>query len=231
MPTINNVELISFQPVGNADVVLIIGKHSARFKVVDLSLLSLEQKTKKLEAYMQRFVKVVENCEQSRQVFISPNAPHLQELMQAAQTLSIDGTSISQINILSETEYEGFSTALVASVKAAQKKLDVDNEASKEISGQSSLAAPYIFYSSKVILQLKDWFTAKFQGCFPQCSKEILATFIETEIKMAELDKEADKAKRAKLKELKKRLLKQDILSQEFKSNLLMFELLRLLVK
>jgi len=217
----SKIESFSFsrvQPI-EQQFVYIIAKKSARFKEVNLS----EVTDEKMELYADRFVSVLFTSNDLAQVFIGPNAPFRKELMENFAQLTLDGKQIQQVHTLSEEEYLELSEAtMLLQTASKDEKKEKSDESNTSIAENRQSEKKASINSSKSISSLQlDLMTSKVQQCFHRCCAKTLETFIEMERKLAELDKEADQAKKQKKKEIKELFLAIDILREEIKSSLL----------
>lgn len=196
--------------------IYVVAKHSARFKAIDLNSLTVEKK----KCYADRFVQVTLTSDGLAQVFIGPNSPFAQELIDQTSHLFLDGRQIKEISLLSKEEYAKFAEEQQNFINAFVEEKEKVTKENQPSFMQTSAASSSLSVKRKSSFPVAKM-ASKAQQCFYECCKKTLDRFIEEQKRLAALDEEADDLKKEKKKELKEFFFTLDLLQADIRYHLL----------
>lgn len=195
------------------------------FKVIDLGAISEE----KFNSYSnaQRFVRMIENSDQTREIHISPQVLNQEKIRQVLQNLTLDDKVIGKVkvNVSTQEDYDMFFDEINDDFIAIEAE---KNEASKKDVAKDAKTNEVVFYSvSKYVTSVKFAFVSvgnSLKGVFSQCTnvciKKICERYFESQARIEAAEEEAAKVKFLKKKQLRKEEVKLDMEQQEVKLDL-----------
>lgn len=189
--------------LGGVELHFVIGKKSPRIKPINFSGLTEGERVQRLTHYSQahRLVRVIEVSNLLMQAFISPDAPFVEDL-QRSQDLTIGDKKVSQVQVLTEQEYQDFTAQALNSVKASSEEL-ASKEEKKPVDGQISVVSSRTAKSISQFIRVTSIplkVAAKVQESSHRSIMQMLEQWGEAQRRLADFAKEKAQAKREERK-------------------------------